>query len=110
MWILLQSQPAPQGSFLQLLPLFAGIIAIMYFLVFRPARKQEQRRREMLAQIKKNDKVLTTGGIFGVVMSVKDDEVVLKIDEAQNVRVRVARSAVASILQPDGVEEIGKSS
>ncbi len=94
--------PAGTGSqmtyFIQMGVMFAGVIGIMYFLVIRPQKKREAERQQMLASVRKNDRILTSGGIFGVVMSVKDNEVVLRIDDSANVRVRVARSAVAEIV------------
>jgi preprotein translocase subunit YajC len=102
---LLQESTGQDYSFLHTLVLFGGIIIIMYFLVIRPSRKQEQKRRHMLTQIKKNDRVLTTGGIYGVVMTVKDTEVVLKIDETQNVKIHVALHAIANVILPEDQAE-----
>jgi preprotein translocase subunit YajC len=56
----------------------------------------------MLKKLQKNDKVVTTGGIFGVVTSVKEDEVTLKVDDTQNVKIRFTRSAIAGIIGDDG--------
>jgi preprotein translocase subunit YajC len=98
---LLQETPAQGTGMLHTLILFGGIILIMYLLVIRPSRKQEQKRREMISRIKKNDRVLTTGGLYGIVMNVKDNEVVLKIDETQNVKVHVAMHAIANVVLPE---------
>jgi len=87
----------PTGGLGQFLPLVI-IFGIMYFLLIRPQQQKEKERQEMLTRIKKNDHVLTTGGMHGIVMSVKDDEVTLKVDDAQNVRIRFARSAIAGIV------------
>jgi preprotein translocase subunit YajC len=89
--------PNPMGGIINTVVMFAGIIGIMWFLVIRPQKKQQKERQNMLASLKKNDRVLTTGGIFGTVMNVKEDEVVVRIDDSSNVRVRMARSAVAEI-------------
>ena len=80
------------------------IFMVMYLLVMRPQRKKERQRKEMLSQIKKNDKVMTIGGIHGTVISVRPDEVVLKIDDNANVRVHFSRSSIARII----VEEEGE--
>jgi preprotein translocase subunit YajC len=86
---------APESPFwVQLVPFFA-IFVIFYFLLIRPQAKRQREVAKMLAGLKKGDRVLTQGGIFGVVVGVKDDMVVLKI--ADNVKIEVARSAVTGV-------------
>ena len=99
--ITLAQSSDPTGGLTSFLPLII-IFAIMYFLLIRPQQQKEKERQEMLTKIKKNDHVITTGGIHGIVAGVKDDEVTLKVDEAQNVKIRVARSAIAGIVGPSG--------
>lgn len=91
----------PMDGVLGLFPIVM-IFVIFYFLMLRPQQKKESERQDMLKKLQKNDKVVTTGGIYGIVTSVKDDEVTLKVDEAQNVRIRVARNAIAGIIGEDG--------
>ena len=69
---------------------------VFYFLVIAPANKQRKKTQEMLSSLKKGDRVLTTGGIYGTVQGVEADVVYLKI--AENVKVKVARSAVSGIV------------
>lgn len=69
---------------------------IFWFLVLGPERKQRRTREAMLAAVKKGDRVLTTGGIFGTVAAVSDDVVTLQI--ADGVRVKFARSAVQGLV------------
>lgn len=88
------------GSIVNLIPLFGMLFLIFYFLMFRPQQKKEKKRVEMLSRLHKNDRVLTSGGIYGTILNIKDDEVMLRIDEANNVRVRFARSAVVGIVEP----------
>lgn len=85
----------------QVLPIVA-IIAIFYFLVIAPANKQRKKTQDMLDALKKGDRVLTTGGIYGSVQGIENDVVYLKI--ADNVKIKIARSAVASVLGPEGGE------
>lgn len=93
-----------QGSNpMQFLFLIGGMILIMYFVMFRPQMKEQKRRRAMLAAIKKHDQVLTSGGVYGTVVSVSEAEVVLKIDD--NVRVKFARSAVTAIVNRNDDED-----
>jgi preprotein translocase subunit YajC len=97
-----QQPGSDPGGLLGVLPMFAIVFAIMYLLVLRPQQKKESERQEMLKKLQKNDKVITTGGIYGIVTSVKEDEVTLKVDDSQNVRIRFARSAIAGIIGEDG--------
>jgi preprotein translocase subunit YajC len=83
-----------QAFVLQVIPIVA-IIAIFYFLVIAPANKQRRKTETMLGGLKKGDRVVTSGGIYGVVQGVENDIVHLKI--ADNVKVRVAKSAVTGV-------------
>jgi len=78
-----------------LLPI-AVIVAIFYFLVIAPANKQRKKTQEMLDALKKGDKVVTTGGIHGVVQGIENEIVYLKI--ADNVKIRILRSAIAALV------------
>lgn len=80
--------------FMQMLPILL-MIAVFYFLVMRPQMQQRKRMQEMLAAIKKNDVIITQGGLIGKVRSVADDEV--RVELAPNVEVRVVRSAIAEV-------------
>ena len=88
------------GGLFELLPLFIGLYFIVYFMMIRPQRKQQNQHKEMLSSLKKNDSVRTSGGIYGRVVSVETDRdlVVLKVDESNNVRLRVARSSIADVI------------
>src|ERR1044071_1186093 len=79
------------GLFLNLLPI-AAIFLVFYFLVIAPASKQRKKTQEMLGSLKKGDRVATSGGIYGTIQGVEADVVYLKI--AENVKVKVARSAI----------------
>ncbi|NIA21493.1 MAG: preprotein translocase subunit YajC [Anaerolineaceae bacterium] len=83
------------GSFL--LPVMM-ILVLMYFILFRPQRKQEKKRREMLGAMEKNNQVMTIGGIHGIIYSVGDTDVVLKIDERNDVRIRVSKSHIGRVV------------
>lgn len=84
-----------------MLPMLAIMFFIMWFLVIRPERKERRRREEMIEQIKKNDRVLTTGGMFATVAAVGEKELTIKFDDGPT-RVRVVRSAIASVVNADG--------
>lgn len=74
-----------------------GGVLLMVLLMGRGKRKQESKRRQMLAELKKGDKVTTIGGIVGTILDVREDEVVVKVDETNNVRMRFARWSVRGI-------------
>ena len=74
-----------------------GFIAIFYFLLLRPQKKQQRERQNMLDAIKKGDKIQTNGGLLGVVTAVDKTEITLRI--APEVRVKLARGAVAAVLK-----------
>lgn len=101
--VTLGTQASP-GALSQLLGsplfLFGSLIAIAYFLMIRPQRIQQREIQEMLDQLKKNDQVQTSGGFFGKVVSIDKDggQVVLKVDEQNNVRMRVTRSSIVAVV------------
>jgi preprotein translocase subunit YajC len=89
-------QPGPS----LMLPLLIGLVILFYFMIMRPQGKEQARRKAMLAAVKKNDRVVTAGGIYGLVMNVRQDadEVTIKVDEATNTKIRVTLSAIARVL------------
>jgi len=92
---LLQATGGAAAALFQFLPILA-IGAVFYFLVIAPANKQRKKQQEMLGSLKKGDRVLTTGGIYGTIQGVEAEVVYLKI--AENVKVKVARSAVSGVV------------
>jgi preprotein translocase subunit YajC len=94
------ASPTENPSFVQQLmtgpgPIMALVVAVMYFLVFRPQNKKAQEQAKMLGALKRNDEVVTNGGMIGRIQDVGDKVITLEI--APNVRVRVERSQIASI-------------
>jgi preprotein translocase subunit YajC len=77
-----------------LLPLV--FFALLYFLMIAPNQKKQKKWQEMLAALKSGDKITTTGGIRGVVMTVKDDAVLLKVPP-DNLRLEVVKSSIATV-------------
>ena len=90
---------ATPSFLMQTLP-FLPVLLIFYFLMIRPQQQQDRKRREMIGQLKKNDRVLTAAGFYGTVVSIEPDgdRVVLKIDEDGKVRVAFARSGIVRVL------------
>ena len=79
-----------------LLP-FILIFVIMYFLIIRPQRQQMKKREEMLGAIRRNDTIVTGGGVVGKVTKVLEDDNELEVEIAQGTKVRVVRSMVADV-------------
>ncbi len=71
------------------------IIGVFYFLLIRPQKKAQEDHKKMLSALKKNDEVITVGGIHGTVANVKDVSVTLKVDD--NVKIEVQKSSIASV-------------
>ena len=88
----MQSQP---NIIMQLVPMVL-IFGIFYFLVIRPEKKKQKDHQEMIKNIRKNDEVVTSSGIHGVVVNIKDKTVVLRVDE--NCRIEFDREAVSAIV------------
>ena len=90
-----QSPASPFGDnfFLMLMLLLVGMIVFSFF----GGRKQKKKRAAMLEALKKHDQVLTRGGVFGSVVEVKPDRVVLKVDESSNTRITVLRDSIEQV-------------
>jgi len=91
----LQLPGAGDPSFWPSLALPAVIVAIFYFLAFAPMRKRQQALQLVIENIKKGDRVLTTGGLYGEIAGIDGATVILKI--ADNVKVKIAKSAIAGL-------------
>lgn len=74
------------------------LLLVYMFFMFRGPKKKQQEHNKMVSSLAKNDRVRTIGGIFGTVLDVRDNEIVLKIDESTNTKVRVSPQAIATVL------------
>lgn len=101
--IFAQEEP-PQNWFP--MPVFIAIVvAIFYFLILRPQSRKERERKQMVENLKKGSRIVTIGGILGTVAAVKEDEIVLRVDEERGTCLRMVRSAVNRVLSDE--EEAG---
>ena len=98
------AQAQQPSGWAALLP-FLVVLVIFYFLLILPAQRQRKRQSQLLAALKTGDKVITSGGIYGTIVGLRDEVVQLRV--ADQVRIEVARSAVAGF-QPQK-EETPKS-
>jgi preprotein translocase subunit YajC len=88
----------PQKPNYMFLVMIAVLGVYMFFIMFRGPKKKQQEHQKMVQSLSKNDRVRTIGGIFGTVLDVRDDEIVLKIDESTNTKMRVSPQAIATVL------------
>lgn len=87
----MQPQPSP---ILNMLPLLL-IFVVFYFLLIRPQQKKQKEHDEVLKKLEKNDEVVTTGGIHGTIVNVKDTTVILRIDD--NVKIELQKNCVGYV-------------
>lgn len=85
------------GSMVSTLIMFGAIFAIFYFMIIRPQQKRAKERDKMLSDVKKGDKIVTSGGIHGTVAGLEEKTVL--IDVGNNVKIKMERSAIGSIAQ-----------
>ena len=102
-------QAGDQGSPFSILFLFIILFGIMYVFLIMPQKKREKQHRAMLSELTKNDRVITAGGIHGIIMSVKDDKAVIKIDDDKDVKITVNVGSIATIVPKDEPEKEEKS-
>ena len=84
------------GQMASMFVTFGLVFVVMYFLIIRPQSRRQKQTKTMLAALKRGDKVATIGGIRGIVHSIKDDVVIIKVDD--NTKIEFSKSAVATVL------------
>ncbi len=102
---LMEASQKPGGNFMTLMVPFALMFAIMYFLILRPQKTKEKKRLEMISNVRKNDRIVTSGGIHGLVLSVRENEVIARVDDAKDVKLKIDKSAITSITIPKSEQE-----
>src|SRR6266567_2673638 len=85
----------PSGGFGFFVP-FIFIFIIMYFVMFRPQKKRQEQQQKLIASLKTGDRVVTNGGIHGLISNVKETTVIVKV--ADNVKIELEKSAVTTVL------------
>ncbi len=83
-----------QGALVNLMPVIL-IFVIFYFLLIRPQKKTQDEHKKMVASLKKNDDVVTSSGIHGTIVNVKDTTVILRVDD--NVKIEIQKASIATI-------------
>src|SRR6266481_6202406 len=102
-WAQAASAAGGPPPFTAFLPMYAMLAAVVYLLFLRPQNQKAKEHRTMLANLKRNDEVITSGGLYGKVVQLNDKVVTLEI--APNVRVRVDRPQIASLANAAATED-----
>jgi preprotein translocase subunit YajC len=102
-WLLAQGEAPPAqdpNAFLRFMGPMVIIMILFYFMLIRPQKRKEQELREMVRNVKENDRVVTIGGIYGVVTNVQRDaeRVTIRVDETTGAKLKINMSAVARVL------------
>ena len=87
--------PAIGEHLAQMLPMFVLIAVIFYFVIYRPQKQQREKHQALISQLKKGDKVVTSGGIWGTVTNVGKETVTLQV--AENAKIKVARDHILRV-------------
>ncbi|MFW6153821.1 MAG: preprotein translocase subunit YajC [Planctomycetota bacterium] len=94
-----------QGQFQWILPLMLVGFVLLWIFGSRKSRTAEKKRQKMLSNLKKGDRVTSIGGIVGTVVDVRDNEVVVKVDDTANTRLRFVRKAISHVGPPEEAED-----
>ena len=92
------------GGMLSTVVMFSLIILIFYFMILRPQQKKQKERTQLLESVQKGDKVITVGGVHGVVIGLEEKTVLVQV--AENVKVKLEKSAIATVVR----DNAGKTS
>jgi preprotein translocase subunit YajC len=89
-------------EYLQFLPIIA-ILAVFYLLILMPQQRRQRKVQDMIDNLKNGDKIITSGGIYGTVVSVRDDRIQVRV--AENVKLEISRNAVTALQNPEENKE-----
>jgi len=89
-----------QSPMSMILLMFALIAISFYFIVLRPQKREQDTRKRLLENLKSGDSIVTIGGIYGTVVDVENKEGTVIIEVAKNVRIKILKSAISTVLNP----------
>ncbi len=95
--IFAQGAPSAGSSMGSFIPMMLVMFAVIYFFMIRPEQKKQKDKKSMLGNLKKGEKILTIGGIYGTVDNVKDDVVLVRIGDNNN-KVKFSKSAISTVI------------
>ena len=111
LFLLAQDTPSTGSAFGSMLIPMIAIGVLFYFMIWRPEKKKQAEHQERLGALKKNETIVTIGGIYGTVVNVPNDKdyIMIRVDDSTNTRMRVSRAAVSKVItqedQQAGSEE-----
>ena len=85
------------GSLISTVIMFGAIFAIFYFMIIRPQQKRAKEREKLLSNIEKGDKIVTSGGVHGTIVGLEEKTALIEI--ATNVKIKIERSAIGSVIK-----------
>ncbi|MFC1548587.1 preprotein translocase subunit YajC [Candidatus Omnitrophota bacterium] len=95
--------PKAQGNpLISLMPIFL-IFIVFYFLLIRPQKKNQQQHAKMIEDLKKNDEVITSGGLYGTIVNIQEDIITLRVDDST--RLKIQKSSVSKLKKPKAESE-----
>ena len=104
-----EAPPAGLGGGPFMLMIWLVLIAgVFYFLVMRPQKKKDQERKAMLSKVQKGDRVMTIGGIYGEVVAVKENYVLVQVDKERGTTLKVGRTAINNVVTTESAEQEDK--
>lgn len=103
-----KADPGFFGSLLTFLPMMLAVLVIYFLFMQKPVQKENARTKELLDNLKKNDRIVTAGGILGTVVSVKgdSDHLTIRIDENTNTKMQILKQSIIRVLKDDEKDEV----
>lgn len=100
---ILQAAAQPQGSPISMWIMLALVFVVMWFFMIRPQRKQQKELQEFRNSLKKGDKVVTVGGVYGTIVEVKETSLLIEVD--RDVKIRVSKNSVVRDFETDAPQQ-----
>ncbi len=95
------SSTADSSSMFSMVILLVAMIALMYFMMIRPQRKEQKKMQEMLGAMEIGDAVVTTGGFYGIVIDISEDDVIVEFGNNKNCRIPMRKEAIMQVEKPE---------
>ncbi len=103
------AQAATQpNAFMSLMPLIL-IVAVMYFFMIRPQQKRIKAHQAMIGAVKRNDTIVTGGGVIGKVTNVNEEKAIVTVEISEGVEIKINRSTISEVLEKDAAKEVLKA-
>ena len=99
--VLAQAGDAATGGLVGMILWMVVIFGIMYFMMIRPQKKEQQKKELMLSEVETGDTVLTTSGFYGTIIDIEDDTVIVEFGNNKNCRIPMQKSAIAAVEKAD---------